>query len=116
MSLDGSMPPSPAIAHADLLVANFFPVFLVGGPLGEEQGWRSASLALGIIWGLWHLLLFFVADSTQNNGSMAAFFVSIVATSVFYTWLFNRSSGGVLPALTLHTASNSWPFLVPVLP
>ena len=116
MSLGGSMPPSPATLHVGLFVANFFLVFLVGGPLGEEQGWRSASLALGIIWGLWHLPLFFVADSTQNNGSMAAFFVSIVATSVFYTWLFNRSSGGVLPALTLHTASNSWPFLVPVLP
>ena len=116
MSLDGSMPPSPAIAHVGLFVANFFIVFLVGGPLGEELGWRSASLALGIIWGLSHLPLFFVANLTQGNGSMAAFFVLIVATSVFYTWLFNRSNGSVLPALTLHTASNSWPFLVPVLP
>ena len=130
MSLGGSMPPSPATLHVGLFVANFFLVFLVGGPLGEELGWRgfalpalqerlgwrSASLALGIIWGLWHLPLFFVADSTQNNGSMAVYFVLIVATSVFYTWLFNRSNGSVLPALTLHTASNSWPFLVPVLP
>ena len=124
------MPPSPAMAHIGLFVANFFLVFLVGGPLGEDLGWRgfalpalqerldwrSASLALGIIWGMWHLPLFFVADSTQNNGSVAAFFVLIIATSVFYTWLYNRSNGSVLSALTLHTASNSWPFFVPVLP
>ncbi len=130
MALGGNVPPSPAIGHIGLLVANFFLVFLVGGPLGEELGWRgfalpvmqerfgwrNASLALGVIWGVWHLPLFFVAESTQNNGSMAAFLVLIVATTVFYTWLYNRSSGSVLPALTLHTASNSWPFLIPVLP
>ena len=136
MLLGGSVPPSPAVAHVGLFVANFFLVFLVGGPLGEElgwrglalpalqarMGWRSASLALGVIWGVWHLPLFLVANSTQNNGSMAAFFILIVATSVFYTWLYNRgnrgnrSYGSVLPVLALHTASNGWPFLVPVLP
>ena len=116
MPLGSSVPPSPAIAHVGLFVANIFLIFLVGAPLVEELGWRSASLALGIILGLLHLPLFYVADSTQNNGSMAAFFVLIVATSVFYTWLYNRNNGSVLPALTLHTASNSWPFLVPVLP
>ncbi|MGB4118106.1 MAG: hypothetical protein WBK51_16310 [Polaromonas sp.] len=40
----------------------------------------------------------------------------IVSTSVFYAWLYQRSSGSVPPALALHTASNSWPSLVPVLP
>lgn len=130
MALGGAVPASPAMGHVGMLIANFFLVFLVGGPLGEEfgwrgyalpamqerLGWRSASLGLGIIWGVWHLPLFFVAESSQSNGSMAAFFVLIVATSVFYTWVYQRSSGSVLPALTLHTASNSWPSLVPVLP
>ena len=130
MALGGSVPPSPAFSHVGLFVANFFFVFLVGGPLGEELGWRgfalpamqerlgwrSASLALGAVWGVWHLPLFFISKSVQNSGSIAAFFVLIVATSVFYTWLYNRSSGSVLPALALHTASNSWPLLVPVLP
>lgn len=116
MALGGSVPPSPAVGHIGLFVANFFLVFLVGGPLGEEFGWRSASVALGAVWGVWHMPLFFVADSTQSDGSMAAFFVLIVSTSVFYNWLYNRSNGSVLPALVLHTASNSWPFLIPVLP
>ncbi len=130
MALGGSVPPSPAMGHIGLLIANFGLVFLVGGPLGEEfgwrgyalpvmqerLGWRSASLALGAIWGVWHLPLFFVTGSSQNQGSMAAFFVLIIATSVFYAWLFNRTRWSVLPALVLHTASNAWPFLVPVLP
>jgi uncharacterized protein len=128
--LGGSMPPSPASGHIGMLITNFFLVLLVGGPLGEELGWRGyalpamqerlswrcASLALGVIWGLWHLPLFFIASSSQSNGSMVAFFILIIATSVFYTWLYNRSEGSVLPAMLLHTASNSWPFLIPVLP
>jgi uncharacterized protein len=130
MVLGGVLPPSPAIGHIDMLIANFFLVFLVGGPLGEELGWRgyvlpamqdrlgwrSASLVLGGIWGVWHLPLFFITGSAQNQGSIAAFFILIVATSVFYTWLFQRSEGSVWPALLLHTASNSWPSLVPILP
>ena len=130
MALGGSVPTSPAMGHVALLIANFGLVFLVGGPLGEEfgwrgyalpvmqerLGWRSASLALGIIWGVWHLPLFFVTGSSQNQGSMVAFFVLIVAASVFYTWLLTRTRWSVLPALVLHTASNSLPFVVPVLP
>jgi uncharacterized protein len=127
MALGGSLRPSPALSHAALFVANFGLVFLAGGPLGEEFGWRGYALpamqdrlgwggVLGIVWGVWHLPLFFVSGSAQNQGSIAAFFVLIVATSVFYTWLFYRSAGSVLPALVLHTASNSWPFLIPILP
>ncbi len=130
MALGGSVPPSPAASHIGLFVTNFFLVSLVGGPLGEELGWRgfalpamqgrlgwrAASLVLGAVWGVWHLPLFFIAESAQNNGSMVAFFMLIVATSVFYSWLYNRSNASVLPALALHTASNSWPLLVPVLP
>lgn len=130
IALGGSVPPSPAIDHISLFLTNFFLVFLVGGSLGEELGWRGfalpalqerlgwrgASVFLGGIWGGWHLPLFFIAESAQGSGSMAAFFVLIVSTSVFYAWLYQRSSGSVLPALALHTASNSWPMLVPVLP
>lgn len=130
IALGGSMPPSPALGNVPLLMANVLLVFLVGGPLGEELGWRgfalpavlqrlgwrASSLVLGGIWGVWHLPLFFVAGSAQNQGSLLTFFVLIVATSVFYTWLFKRSAGSVLPALALHTASNSWPAVIPILP
>lgn len=130
MVLGGDVRSPPVADHLAMAAANFFLVFLVGGPLGEEFGWRGyalpamqarlgwrvSGLVLGGIWGVWHLPLFLIAGSSQNQGSLLAFFVLIVATSVFYTWLFNRSSGSVLPVLLLHTASNSWPAVVPILP
>ena len=130
MAIGGVIPPSPAMGHIGLLIVNFGLVFLIGGPLGEEfgwrgyalpvmqqhLGWRTSSLVVGGIWGVWHLPLFFIAGSSQNQGSIAAFFVLIVTTSVFYTWLYNRSEGSLLPVLALHTASNSWPSVVPILP
>jgi uncharacterized protein len=53
----------------------------LGGPLGEEfgwrgyalpemtdrYGWRAASLALGLVWAAWHLPLFFMAGTSQNQ-------------------------------------------------
>lgn len=130
MAAGGEISASPAAGHVALLLANIGLVFLVGGPLGEELGWRgyalpllqdrlgwrSASVLLGGIWGVWYLPLFFVAGSAQNQGSIAAFFVLIVATSVFYTWLYNRSEGSLVPVLVLHTASNWWPNVVAILP
>ena len=130
LTLGGSVPPSPAAGHVALVLANFGLVLVVGGPLGEEfgwrgyalpamqerLGWRASSLLLGGIWGLWHLPLFFLPGSSQNQGLLGAFFVLVVATSVFYTWLFDRSAGSVIPVLLLHSASNWWPNVVPILP
>jgi uncharacterized protein len=130
IALGGRVSPSPANGHLPMLIANFFLVFLVGGPLGEELGWRGfalplmqkvmswrvASLVLGAIWGVWHLPLFWVSGSSQAHSSVLAFFALIVATSVFYAWLFNRTTGSIVAVLLLHTASNTWPFVVPILP
>lgn len=129
VALGGTLPPSPAAGHVLLAAVNFFLVFLVGGPLGEELGWRGyalpalqrrwgwriASLVLGVAWTLWHLPLFFSAGTVQSHLPMGLYALSAIASSVLFAWLFNRTEGSVLPVLVLHTAVNAWSLVIPVM-
>ena len=128
--LGGSIGPSPAAGHGLMTTANFFLVLLLGGPLGEEfgwrgyalpglqdrMGWRIASLGLGLVWGVWHLPLFFIEGTSQAHIPLALFLLSVVAMSVLFAWLVNHTKGSVVAALVLHTAINFWPSVVPILP
>jgi uncharacterized protein len=130
LATGGLMPTSLAAAHPLMAVANIFLVLLVGGPLGEEfgwrgyalpglqerMGWRTASLGLGLIWGVWHLPLFFIEGTSQAHIPLALFLLSVVAMSVLFAWLVNHTQGSVVAALLLHTGINFWPSVVPVLP
>lgn len=85
-------------------LATFVVVALVGGGQ-EEPGWRgfaldrfqarhaplTATVLLGLVWGLWHLPLYGLA------------FVGPMMFVVFYTWLYNRT-GSVLLCVLLHGA------------
>ena len=130
IALGGSIRPSPAAGHILMTAANAFLVFLLGGPLGEEPGWRGyalpslqdrcdwrvASLGLGLVWGVWHLPLFFIAGTSQALTPLALFLLSVVAMSVVFAWLVNRTAGSVVAATLPHTGINFWPSIIPVLP
>lgn len=81
--LGGTMPdyaPFPALAWL-VVPVNLVLVFLIGGPLGEEFGWRGVvlpalearfrppwdSLILGIIWTASHCRLFLISASAQHS-------------------------------------------------
>ncbi len=90
------------------------------GPLGEELGWRgfalprmfrhwrpvSASLILGVVWGLWHLPAFYVSTLSQSQLSLPVFLLGAVSLSVVTTWLFLKSNGSVLIAILAHLMAN----------
>jgi uncharacterized protein len=129
VALGGALPASSASGHALLAAVNFLLVFLIGGPLGEEFGWRGyaqpalqdrwgwrvASLVLGATWAVWHLPLFYSPGTAQSHLPMGWYALSAVASSVVFEWLYNRSSGSVLPVLVLHTAVNAWSSVIPVM-
>lgn len=121
--LSGGQNPVSLTAHQiPLIILNFALVLMVGGPLGEELGWRgyltpalrsnlgwrSASLIVGLVWGAWHLPLFFVAETPQSNIPIPMFLLNILAGAVVFGWLFEKTQGSVLPAIVLHTSLNGW--------
>jgi uncharacterized protein len=129
-ALGGAIPTSPAVGHIPLAIANFGFVFLIGGPLGEEFGWRSyaqpalnakmgwrtASLIIGIIWGLWHLPWFFTAGTAQSHMPFITFMLNIIAGSVLFSWLFMKSNGSVIPVLIAHTSLNAFAGILSIIP
>jgi len=126
-ALGGSLGLSPVAGHLPMAFVNLALILLLGGPLGEEfgwrgyawsalrirVGWRASSLILGAVWGLWHLPLFFIEGTLQSRLPMLPFLASTMALSVVFGWLSERSRGSLLPALTLHTAVNWWAWVVP---
>jgi membrane protease YdiL (CAAX protease family) len=88
--------------------------------LTEESAWRgfalprlqarmqpvAAALVLGVLWGLWHIPLFLIADSFQSTIPFAGFLLSIVATSVLISWIFNHTRGSVLLASLFHATTD----------
>jgi uncharacterized protein len=129
-ALGGALPTSLAVEHIPLAISNFALVFLIGGPLGEEFGWRSyalpalglkmswrwASLVIGVIWGLWHLPWFLTGGTAQSQMPFTVFMLNIIAGSVAFSWLFMQSAGSVVPALVLHTSLNAFAGILSIIP
>lgn len=102
-------------------------MFFLGGPLGEEFGWRGfaltrlqkkwnaviSSLVLGIIWGLWHLPLHFITGSIQEYIPIWAGIAMISVSSFIYTWFYNNTGESVLIAMLYHWLSNAAAILIP---
>lgn len=99
-------------------VSALFPALLLSaikGPV-EEFGWRGfalpllqrrlapfwAALALGIIWGLWHLPAFLVGGTQQSAWSFLPFFTGTIVISLIMVALYNDTRGSILLAAVMH--------------
>lgn len=108
----------------------FLVVFFLGGPLGEELGWRGyalerlqsgfsyrkANLILGFLWGLWHLPLFFINDTPQVEIPLLGFMLQIMGVTFIYSFIRGGTGGSVFVAMVFHAASNSFAAIIPFLP
>jgi membrane protease YdiL (CAAX protease family) len=110
-------------------LVTFIVVLIIGGPLGEEIGWRGfalprmqplhgplvGSLILGLLWGLWHLPLFMVPTWAASSGGsdllgIVKFCIFAIVSTIVLTWVFNNTKGSVLMAILVHACIDV-PFL-----
>jgi len=106
------------------LVTLVFFVF-VFGPLPEEMGWRgvgydrlqdrmnplAASLILGVAWSAWHIPLFLIDGTFQNQlgfGSFRfwVFLASNIPLTVLITWVYNHTNRSIMAAVLVHFSGN----------
>ncbi|MCD4756627.1 CPBP family intramembrane metalloprotease [bacterium] len=104
----------------------YFVMTILGGPLAEELGWRGfaqpylqkrinpfiVSIIIGTVWGLWHLPIFFQAESLHNQIGLEwlpIFLIGEISLSILITWVYNKTKGSLLVGgIILHAADNFW--------
>lgn len=102
------------------LALSAFVMSLLSNPW-EEVGWRGfalphlqkhfpawvATLIVGVLWGVWHLPLFFWKGNPISEYPFLPWFISTVAGAFIYTWLYNSTHGSLLPVTLFHIALNT---------
>ncbi len=126
VALGGSVPSFAFFTHGWYWAPVYFLLTLIGGPLGEEFGWRGfalptlqrkwgaliASLILGTVWALWHLPLFFQPGSIHAQiglQMLPVYVLGEIALATLITWVYNETGGSLLVGgIILHNADNFW--------
>jgi membrane protease YdiL (CAAX protease family) len=118
-------PPTFGLRYVGLYIV----ILLLGGPLGEEPGWRGfalprlqqssgplmASVIVGLVQGVWHLPLYlFIPGYNESGASLIASSVSFgefvlvtVPFAIVFTWMANNTRGSVLLTIMLHASVNT---------
>jgi uncharacterized protein len=103
-------------------------MILLGGGQ-EELGWRGyildpmeerlgpwlGNLVLGVIWGVWHLPLFFIPGVSQSYTPFAGFMLLIIGYSWFFAWVRQSSGKRTMAGLVAHGWANAFVPLFPTL-
>jgi membrane protease YdiL (CAAX protease family) len=132
VKLAGGTPPSLDNAVATLrnpvALGTFIAMMLVGGPLAEELGWRGylldrfqarwsalvSALVLWVIWGFWHLPLFFISGTMQGamgfpSWGFALWFAQVLPLTVIISAVYNSNRRSTFAAILVHFMVNlSW--------
>lgn len=92
-------------------------LWLITFGLGEEMGWRGfalprlqqkmsalkATLLLGVLWGAWHLPIFFYLFQPSIA---IGWFLGLLSGAILFTWMYNSSGGNLLSVVVWHATFN----------
>ena len=124
--LGGGLPSFAFFRQEWHLIPVYFLITMIGGPLGEELGWRGfalpnlqrkwgpmvASIIIGIVWALWHLPLFFQPESVHAQIGLEllpVYVVGEIVLAIIITWVYNKTGSSLLVGgIILHNADNFW--------
>ena len=110
-------PPLTGWDAVTVISITFLYQFFYGNVLGEEVGWRGfalprlqarlsplvASLIIALIWFLWHLPLWF---GNPDEIPFLYHVLSFIPSSIFLTWIYNRTQGSILAVGIAHVMNN----------
>jgi membrane protease YdiL (CAAX protease family) len=110
----------PFLTNSIWKVIPMLPVMIVGGGL-EEIGWRGvllpkllskmsafkSTLIVILIWGIWHLPLFFIKGLPQFGGNFVFFMCGIISLSFLMTILYIRTRS-VFVCILFHALENAY--------
>lgn len=95
-------------------------ILVLGGPLGEEIGWRGfvlpellkkynpfySSIILGVVWSIWHLPLFYILGTIQNQIPMLIYLPYTVILTFFITIVYLKSNRSISSGVYMHLSGN----------
>ncbi|NRT36120.1 hypothetical protein BJV38_001296 [Clostridium beijerinckii] len=96
------------------LLACLLVLLILGGPLGEELGWRGfvlpilqekysqlfSGVIVGVIWTCWHIPMFLF--HIQGYDNFIVYLLQTISLSIIYTWIYNHVKGSLLIPVLYH--------------
>jgi membrane protease YdiL (CAAX protease family) len=109
----------PWYGYLVIFPVSVFLGFPFGSGLGEEAGWRgfalpkllerfspvTASIILGVLWGLWHTPALLMS-SWEGSSQGLLLFVYIIPLTMIMTWVYLKSRMSTIPVMLMHTGGN----------
>jgi uncharacterized protein len=103
-----------------LTIIPMLPVMIIGGG-SEEIGWRGvllpiflkdmspikATVIVALIWGIWHIPLWFIAGVPQYGSNFIVFMCGIFSMSILLSIVYIRT-GSVLLCILFHAVENAY--------
>jgi uncharacterized protein len=114
----------PSTTFSLLSICIFFIAYFIAA-IGEELGWSGyiinpmqnkydalkASIIVGIIWAVWHIIPYYQAHQTTTWIIWQC--IGTVFLRIIMVWIFNNAGKSVFAMVLFHTMINISPYLIP---